>query len=79
MTGGTAAHAVIQHDLYIVGRGRLRGGPRRFCGSDLKTETAIGFRYPDGFVVCSLGRVLRRDRDFNVLTPSVAAASAPQC
>jgi Uma2 family endonuclease len=32
---------------------RLRGGPCRFYGSDLKIETANGIRYPDGFVVCS--------------------------
>jgi Uma2 family endonuclease len=52
MTGGTAAHAVIQHNLHTVVGGRL-GGPCRFYGSDLKIETASGFRYPDGFVVCS--------------------------
>jgi Uma2 family endonuclease len=53
MTGGTAAHAIIQHNLHIAVGGRLRGGPCRFYGSDLKIETARGFRYPDGFVVCS--------------------------
>jgi Uma2 family endonuclease len=53
MTGGTAAHAVIQHNLHTVVGGRLRGGPCRFYGSDLKIETVNGIRYPDGFVVCS--------------------------
>jgi Uma2 family endonuclease len=53
MTGGTAAHAVIQHNLHLAVGGRLRGAPCRFYGSDLKIETASGFRYPDGFVVCS--------------------------
>jgi Uma2 family endonuclease len=53
MTGGTAAHAGIQRNLAIAVGGRLRGGPCRFYGSDLKIETASGFRYPDGFVVCS--------------------------
>ena len=53
MTGGTAAHAVIQHNLHTVIGGRLRGGPCRFYGSDLKIETVNGIRYPDGFVVCS--------------------------
>lgn len=53
MTGGTAAHAGIQRNLAIAIGGRLRAGPCRFYGSDLKIETANGFRYPDGFVVCS--------------------------
>ena len=53
MTGGTAAHAMIQHNLHRVIGGRLSGSPCRFFGSDLKIETAIGFRYPDGFVTCS--------------------------
>jgi Uma2 family endonuclease len=53
MTGGTAAHAGIQRNLAISVGGRLRGGPCRFYGSDLKIETANGYRYPDGFVVCS--------------------------
>jgi Uma2 family endonuclease len=53
MTGGTAAHAVIQHNLHTVVGGRLGGGPCRFYGSDLKIETVNHFRYPDGFVVCS--------------------------
>ena len=53
MTGGTAAHAIIQHNLHVAVGGRLRGGPCRFYGSDLKIETTSGFRYPDGIVVCS--------------------------
>jgi Uma2 family endonuclease len=53
MTGGTAAHSAIQNNLHITIGGRLRGTPCRFHGSDLKVETARGFRYPDGFVVCS--------------------------
>jgi Uma2 family endonuclease len=53
MTGVTAAHAEIQRNLAIAIGGRLRGGPCRFYGSDLKVETANGIRYPDGFVVCS--------------------------
>jgi Uma2 family endonuclease len=53
MTGWTAAHAGIQRNLAIAIGGRLRAGPCRFYGSDLKIETANGFRYPDGFVVCS--------------------------
>jgi Uma2 family endonuclease len=53
MTSGTAAHAGIQHNLHVSVGGRLRGGPCRFYGSDLKIETAHGYRYPDGFVVCT--------------------------
>ena len=30
MTGGTAAHAIIQHNLHIAVGVRLRGGPCRF-------------------------------------------------
>jgi Uma2 family endonuclease len=53
MTGGTAAHSAIQRNLAISIGGRLRGKPCQFYGSDLKIETASGFRYPDGFVACS--------------------------
>ena len=53
MTGGTAAHATIQRNLAISVGGRLRGGPCRFYGSDLKIEVAGRVRYPDGFVVCA--------------------------
>src|SRR4051794_32186999 len=52
MTGGTAAHAAIQRNLAIAVGGRLRGKPCDFYGSDLKIETASGYRYPDGFVAC---------------------------
>jgi Uma2 family endonuclease len=53
MTGGTAAHAAIQRNLAISLGSRLRGSPCQFYGSDLKVETHSGYRYPDGFVVCS--------------------------
>ena len=53
MTGGTAGHSAIQRNLAISIGGRLRGKPCQFHGSDLKIETANGYRYPDGFVVCS--------------------------
>jgi Uma2 family endonuclease len=77
MTGGTAAHAIIQHNLHIAVGGRLRGGPCRFYGSDLKIESARGFRYPDGFVVCSpVARNATVVRDpvviFEVLSESTA-------
>jgi Uma2 family endonuclease len=53
MTGGTAAHAFIQADLALSVGGRLRGGPCRYVGNDLKFETGSSIRYPDGFVICS--------------------------
>ena len=53
MTGGTLAHAAIQANLAIAIGGRLRGGPCRFYGSDLKIRTGEDhIRYPDGFVAC---------------------------
>ena len=54
MTGGTAAHALIQRNLAISIDARLRGTPCTFYGSDLKIETAGRIRYPDGFVACTL-------------------------
>jgi Uma2 family endonuclease len=53
MTGGTATHSRLQRNIAIAVGGRLRGMPCEFHGSDLKIETARGFRYSDGFVVCS--------------------------
>ena len=54
MTGGTAGHADIQANLAAALRTRLRGGPRRFYGTDLKFQVAEGhIRYPDGMVLCS--------------------------
>lgn len=56
MTGGTRAHAAIQANLAIAIGGRLRGGPCRFYGSDLKIRTSDDhIRYPDGFVACTAG------------------------
>ena len=53
MTGGTLAHTAIQANLTIAIGGRLRGGPCRFYGSDLKIRTRDDhIRYPDGFVAC---------------------------
>jgi Uma2 family endonuclease len=46
MTGGTAAHAVIQHNLHTAVGGRLGGGPCRFYGSDLKIETSTASGTP---------------------------------
>jgi Uma2 family endonuclease len=78
-TGGTHAHAVIQANLAIAIGGRLRGGPCRFYGSDLKIRTGEDhIRYPDGFVACGPrenNSVLVSDPVviFEVLNPSTAA------
>jgi Uma2 family endonuclease len=53
MTGGTAAHAIIQRNLATALTQRLRGKPCQFIGNDLKIEAAGSIRYPDGFIVCT--------------------------
>ena len=53
MTGGTAEHSLIQGNLINALLNRLRGGPCRAHGSDLKIGVAGRIRYPDAFVVCS--------------------------
>jgi len=53
MIGGTATHSALQRNLVIVIGGRLRVALCQFFGGDLKVETARGYRYPDGFVVCN--------------------------
>jgi len=78
MTGGTLAHAAIQANLAAAIRGRLRGQPCRFYGSDLKIEVAGRIRYPGGFVVCTplpLATTLVRDPVliFEVLSASTAS------
>jgi len=78
ITGGTAAHARLQRNLAISLGGRLHRTPCEFYGSDLKIETACGFRYPDGFVVCSpVARDATVVRDpvliFEVLSDSTAS------
>jgi Uma2 family endonuclease len=52
MTGGTAAHSIIQTNLAYQLTGRLAGTPCRFFGSDFKTRLARTVRYADGIVVC---------------------------
>jgi Uma2 family endonuclease len=78
MTGGTGAHSAIQGNLAVSLRGRLRGRPCQFHGSDLKIEVAGRIRYPDGFVVCTpVGNNSTVVRDpvviFEVLSESTAA------
>ena len=52
MTGGTRAHETVQVNLLIALGNRLRGGPCRAYGSNLKIEVAGRIRYPDAFVTC---------------------------
>ena len=79
MTGGTRAHATIQANLAIAIGGRLRGGPCRFFGSDLKIRTGDDhIRYPDGFVACTTGESTSTVVSdpvviFEVLSPATAA------
>jgi len=53
MTGGTATHAAIAINLTTALRNRLRDGPCRAYGSDLKIEVAGRIRYPDALVTCT--------------------------
>ncbi|MCQ4159996.1 Uma2 family endonuclease [Roseomonas sp. GC11] len=53
MTGGTAAHALLQGNLAAALIPRLRGQPCRFLGSDIKVQVAGSIRYPDGLVTCA--------------------------
>ena len=78
MTGGSAPHAAIQANLAVSIRGRLRGKPCQFYGSDLKIQTAGRIRYPDGFVVCTplpVSTKIVHDPVviFEVLSPSTAS------
>jgi Uma2 family endonuclease len=52
MVGVTLAHSTIQANLIMALGSRLRGGPCRVHGSDLKIRAADSIRYPDVFVRC---------------------------
>ena len=54
MNGVSVEHSTIQANLITEIGLRLRGGPCRVHGSDLKIDAAGSVRYPDAFVVCSL-------------------------
>ena len=78
MTGGTRAHAVLQANLLAALGTRLRRGPCRAFGSDLKVQVAGPIRYPDAFVVCTGGAndstvVSDPVVIFEILSPSTAA------
>jgi Uma2 family endonuclease len=51
MVGGSFAHALIQQNLALSVGNRLRGGPCRFLGSDLKVVTGSRSHYPDGQIL----------------------------
>ncbi len=53
MTGGTQEHSLIQANLILALGTRLRGGPCRVVGSDLKISVAGRIRYPDAYVYCT--------------------------
>lgn len=53
MTGGTRAHAVLQVNLLRALANRLSGKPCQAYSSDLKIQTARGYRYPDASVSCT--------------------------
>lgn len=56
MSGGTRRHALIGANTASVLRSRLRGGPCRAYGSDLKVASPTGrVRYPDALVECGRG------------------------
>ena len=55
MVGVTRAHALIQANVSAALVNRLRGGPCRFLGNEMKVQTAGAIRYPDGVVTCTLG------------------------
>lgn len=54
MAGGTLQHAGIAMNIGVALQNRLRGGPCRAVGSDLKVRSSTGnARYPDVTVNCS--------------------------
>ena len=55
MTGVTRAHAIVQGNFIASLGARLRGGPCRVFGSDLKIKADASIRYPDAFVTCTAG------------------------
>jgi len=56
MSGGTRRHALIGTNAASALRNRLRGGPCRAYGSDLKVASPTGrVRYPDALVECGRG------------------------
>src|SRR5947199_9437539 len=52
MTGGTSRHDIIANNLRAELRARLRGGPCRVQGPDLKVRAGKSARYPDAVIDC---------------------------
>jgi Uma2 family endonuclease len=52
MTGGTVRHDLIANNLRAELRARLRGGPCRAQGPDLKVRAGKSARYPDAVIDC---------------------------
>src|SRR4051794_34430168 len=52
MTGGTMRHDIIANNLRAELRARLRGGPCRAQGPDLKVRAGRSARYPDAVIDC---------------------------
>jgi Uma2 family endonuclease len=52
MGGGTAEHDTIANNLRAELRARLRGGPCRPQGPDLKVRAGANARYPDALIDC---------------------------
>jgi Uma2 family endonuclease len=78
MTGGTLEHALIQASLIMALGVRLRGGPCRVVGSELKISVAGSIRYPDAFVYCTAlprGSLVATEPVviFEISSPSTAA------
>lgn len=62
MTGGTAAHSIIQGNLISALIGRLRGKRCRPLGPDMRVPTGLGrYRYPDAVVTCASVAPTARD------------------
>jgi len=52
MAGGTVRHDIIANNLRAELRTRLRGGPSRVQGPDLKVRAGRNARYPDAVIDC---------------------------
>lgn len=78
MTGGTADHDTISTNLVAELRERLRGGPCRAHGANLKVRAGLNGRYPDALIDCGprVGDALVAQQPtvvFEVLSKSTAA------
>ncbi|MBS0640240.1 MAG: Uma2 family endonuclease [Proteobacteria bacterium] len=77
MTGVSLEHSTIQGNIIRLVGNRLRGGPCRVHGPELKVITAGSVRYPDALVVCTpqqRGSYIASDPVvlFEIVSPSTA-------